>query len=117
MKTRARAAILACVLASPSFLWAPPAAAEKVLRYAFQVAETGFDPVQINDLYSSIIIAHIFDAPYQIDYLARPFKVRPNTAAAMPEVSADGKVWTVRIKAGIYFMDDPAFRGKRRELI
>src|SRR6266498_6129849 len=106
-----RAAILACALI------APPAMAEKVLRYAFLVAETGFDPVQVNDLYSSIILAHIFDAPYQIDYLARPFKVRPNTAAAMPQVSADGKVWTVRIRPGIYFADDPAFRGKQRELI
>jgi ABC-type transport system substrate-binding protein len=111
-----RAAILACVLLVPSFLAASPAAAEKVLRYQFRVAETGFDPVQINDVYSSIIIAHIFDAPYQIDYLARPFKVRPNTAAAMPEVSADGKVWTIRIRPGIYFADDPAFRGKKREL-
>src|SRR5882762_301383 len=105
-----RAAILACALI------APPAAAEKVLRYAFRVAETGFDPVQINDLYSSIILAHIFDPPLTIDYLARPFKVKPNTAARMPEVSADGKVWTVRIKPGIYFADDPAFRGKKREL-
>src|ERR1700740_1033903 len=105
-----RAAILACVPAPP------PPAAEKVLRYAFQIAETGFDPVQINDLYSSIILAHIFDAPYQIDYLARPFKVKPNTAGAMPEISADGKVWTIRIKPGIYFADDPAFRGRKREL-
>jgi len=111
-----RAAILACVLALPSLFVAPPAAAEKVLRYALRAAETGFDPVQINDLYSSVIIAHIFDAPYQIDYLARPFKVKPNTAAAMPQISADGKVWTVRIKPGIYFADDPAFRGKKREL-
>src|SRR5881296_3473288 len=105
-----RAAILACALI------APPAAAEKVLRYAFRVAETGFDPVQINDLYSSIILAHIFDAPLALDYLARPFKVKPNTAASMPEVSADGKVWTLRIRPGIYFGDDPAFRGKKREL-
>src|SRR2546426_5003949 len=105
-----RAAILACALI------APPAAAEKVLRYAFRVAETGFDPVQINDLYSSIILAHIFDAPLALDYLARPFKVKPNTAARMPEVSADGKLWTLRIRPGIYFADDPAFRGKKREL-
>ena len=33
----------------------------KTLRYAFDVAETGFDPAQINDLYSRIITAHIFD--------------------------------------------------------
>src|SRR5436853_6047072 len=105
-----RAAILACALI------APPAAAEKVLRYAFRVAETGFDPVQISDLYSSNIIAHIFDAPLTFDYLARPFKVRPNVAAGMPEVSADGKVWTIRIRRGIHFADDPVFKGKKREL-
>ena len=110
MSTLWRAAILACVLI------APPTAAEKVLRYAFRVAETGFDPVQINDLYSGIIISHIFDAPFALDYLERPFKVRPNTAAGMPEVSADGKLWTIRIRPGIHFADDPAFRGKRREL-
>src|SRR6185503_7535420 len=105
-----RAAILALVLI------APPAAAEKVLRYAFPVAETGFDPAQINDLYSSQIVAHIYDAPLKLEYLARPYKIRPNTAAAMPEVSADGKVWTIRIRPGIYFADDPVFKGKRREL-
>jgi ABC-type transport system substrate-binding protein len=104
-----RAAILACVLL------APPAAAEKVLRYAFLVAETGFDPVQINDLYSSIIINHMFDPPLTYDYLARPAKVTPNTAE-LPEVSADGKVWTVRLRRGIYFAEDPAFKGNKREL-
>src|SRR5947207_2147577 len=110
MPTFARAAILACVLI------APPAMAEKVLRYAFLVAETGFDPAQVNDLYSGIIFSHIFDAPLTYDYLARPFKLKPNTAAAMPEVSADGKSWTIRIRPGIYFADDPAFKGKKREL-
>ena len=105
-----RAAILACALI------APPAAAEKVLRYAFQIAETGFDPVQVNDVYSAIIFGHIFDAPLTYDYLARPFKLKPATVAALPEVSADGKIWTVRLRPGIYFADDPAFRGKKREL-
>lgn len=104
-----RAAILACVLVSP------PAYAEKVLRYAFLVAETGFDPVQINDLYSSIILNHIYDPPLTYDYLARPAKVKPNTAE-LPEVSADGRVWTLRMRRGIYFADDPAFKGQKREL-
>src|SRR5688572_10491593 len=105
-----RAAILALVFITP------PAAAEKVLRYAFPVAETGFDPAQINDLYSSQIVAHIYDSPLKLEYLARPYKIRLNTAAAMPEVSADGKVWTIRIRPGIYFADDPVFKGKKREL-
>jgi ABC-type transport system substrate-binding protein len=105
-----RAAILACM-----FL-AAPAAAEKQLRYAMRVAETGFDPVQINDLYSSILLSHIFDAPLTYDYLARPAKVKPNTAVALPEVSADARVWTIRIRPGIYFAADPAFGGNKREL-
>ena len=35
----------------------------------------------------------------------------------MPEVSADFTVWTVRLQPGICFADDPAFKGKPRELV
>ena len=38
-------------------------------------------------------------------------------AAALPEVSADGKRFTVRIRPGIFFDDDPAFDGRPRELV
>ena len=55
---------------------------EKVLRYAFLGPETGFDPAQINDLYSAAVIAHILEAPYEYDYLARPAKMVPNLAEA-----------------------------------
>ena len=57
---------------------------EKVLHYAFEVAETGFDPAPLSDLYSRIVTAHIFENLYRYDHLARPFKIRPCTAAAMP---------------------------------
>ena len=40
----------------------------------------------------------------------------PNTAAALPEISDDGLTWTITVKPGIYFADDPAFKGKKREL-
>ena len=102
--------------ASVSAAGAAPAAA-KVLRYALRVAETGFDPAQITDLYSRTIAANIFEAPYQYEFLARPVRLRPSTAAAMPEISADFKTVTVRLKPGIYFTDDPAFGGKPRELV
>ena len=36
---------------------ANPADPDKVLRLAFPVAETGFDPVRVNDLYSNTITA------------------------------------------------------------
>ncbi|MBK9575302.1 MAG: hypothetical protein IPO43_22790 [Rhodoferax sp.] len=89
---------------------------EKVLRYAFPIAETGFDPAQLSDLYSRIVTSNIFDALYRYDYLARPVKVRPNVAVGMPEISDDYRTYTIKIKPGIYFADDPAFGGKKREL-
>ncbi|MBI3349505.1 MAG: bicyclomycin resistance protein [Burkholderiales bacterium] len=103
------ALLLACALTAAQ-------AQDKVLRYAFNVAETGFDPAQITDLYSKAIAAGIFDAPLEYDFGARPFKLRPATLAEMPEISADFKTITMRVKPGIYFSDDPAFKGARREL-
>jgi ABC-type transport system substrate-binding protein len=91
-------------------------AQEKVLRYAFQTAETSFDPAYITDLYSAYVVASIFDSPLAYDYLARPFKIKPNTTE-LPEVSENGTVYTFRVKPGIYFADDAAFKGKKRELV
>jgi ABC-type transport system substrate-binding protein len=116
VRRRELAALLAAGLA-PGLASAAQDERQKVLRYAFPIAETGFDPAQVVDLYSRTVTAHIFDALYMYDYLARPFLVRPNVAEGMPEVSADFRTWTVRIRPGIFFADDPAFKGKRRELV
>jgi len=94
----------------------PSKTAPKTLRYAFPVAETSFDPAQISDLYSRTVAAGIFDAPLEFAFMARPFQLRPNTAAAMPEVSEDFRSFTIRIQPGIHFDDDPAFGGSKREL-
>ena len=93
------------------------ASAQKVLRYAFRVAETGFDPAQISDIYSRTLAASIFEAPLQIAFLARPVRNRPNTLAAMPEVSADFTTFTFTLQRGILFADDPVFKGRPRELV
>ncbi|HEV8553016.1 MAG TPA: ABC transporter substrate-binding protein [Casimicrobiaceae bacterium] len=110
-----RLAALATVLV---LLAAPAFAADlsKTLRVAFPVGETGFDPAPVGDIYSQYVNRAIFDTLYKYDYLARPYKIVPNTATSLPEISADGKTWTIKIKPGIYFADDPAFKGKKREL-
>lgn len=105
--------LLACALNAAH---AQRPAQEKVLRYAFKIAETGFDPVQITDAYSKAIVAGILDAPLEYDFGARPFKLRPATLSEMPEISADFKTITMKVKPGIYFSDDPAFKGRKREL-
>ena len=104
-------------LPSPRRPHRPGQAGIKTLRAVFPSAETGFDPAQVQDLYSRTIIAHIFDAPLDFDYMARPARLRTDTAVAMPEVSADHRTFTFRIRPGIYFQDDPAFKGERRELV
>ncbi len=108
-------ALTAALLAAAS----PPAAADpnKVFRYAFPVAETSLDPQKISDLYSNVLNNAMFDAPLRYDYLARPLKLVPNTLAAMPEISADRLTITLRVKPGIFFADDPAFGGRKRELV
>lgn len=94
-----------------------PRVDQKVLRYAFRIAEVGFDPAQISDIQSRTVTAHIFDGLYRYDMLARPYKIEPNTADGMPDVSEDFRTWTVRVKPGIYFDNDPAFKGAKRELV
>src|ERR1700682_2187818 len=89
----------------------------KTLRVAFPIAETGFDPQAVGDVYSQYVNRVIFDPLYRYDYLARPYKIVPNTATAMPEISSDGKTWIMHVRPGIYFSDDPAFNGKKRELV
>ncbi|HTV77175.1 MAG TPA: ABC transporter substrate-binding protein [Steroidobacteraceae bacterium] len=102
--------LLCCVLP------AAQGAELKVLRYALEAGETGFDPAEITDLYSRMIARNIFDSPLRYAYLAAPGTIEPATADGMPEVSADFRTFTFHIKKGIYFTDDPAFNGRRREL-
>jgi peptide/nickel transport system substrate-binding protein len=113
MRNGVRALLLMLpVIATPAFA----ADTNKVLHVAFVAPENGFDPQATGDLYSQYVNREIFDPLYRYDYLARPYKVVPNTAAALPEISADGLTWTLKVKPGIYFTDDPAFKGKKREL-
>src|SRR6185369_13016782 len=50
-------------------------------------------------------------------YLAKVPTLTPLTAAAPAEVTDEGRVWTIRLKHGILFNDDPVFKGKPRELV
>ncbi len=110
-----RAVLVACCIA----LAAQPAVAadpNKVLRIVWPTAETGFDPARVSDLYSNVVTEAIFERLLAYDYLERPAKLVPQVAEAMPEVADNGRTYTFRIRKGIHFTPDPAFKGKRREL-
>ncbi|MEP7275380.1 MAG: ABC transporter substrate-binding protein [Betaproteobacteria bacterium] len=88
----------------------------KVLRVAFPTQETGFDPVRVSDLYSNTVNEAIFDRLLTYDYLARPAMLVPMVAESMPEVTDNGKTYVFKLRRGIYFTPDPAFKGVKREV-
>ncbi len=115
----ALASVLRSALAVLAFavgLDASAADMAKVLHVALPKAETGFDPAQASEVYSGAVIATIMEPLLNFDYLARPVKVVPLTAAALPTVEDSGRRYTLKMKKGVYFAADPAFKGKRREL-
>jgi len=118
MRKLSRALLIAAGLGATIVAAATAAAADmsKTIRTAFIVAETGFDPQATSDLYSDSLQRAIFEPLYGFDYLARPYKRAPRTAEAMPEITDAGRSWTIKVKPGIYFADDPAFKGRKREL-
>jgi ABC-type transport system substrate-binding protein len=97
----------------------PPAIAadpSKVLHVAFTSAEMSFDPAFSADAATDGVIDHIFESMLDYDYLVRPVRLVPRTLVAMPAVEDDGASYLFRLKPGIFFTPDPAFKGKPREL-
>ena len=108
---------LAVLVALVAATAAPAADPSKVYRIAFPTAETGFDPARVSDLYSNTVNEAIFERLLTYDYLARPAKLVPLVAEAMTQVTENGRVYTFRIRRGIHFTPDPAFKGRKRELV
>src|SRR5581483_8271132 len=104
-------AALVLALAAP----AHAADARKVLRIATADIET-LDPQSYSESPSFDVLRAIYEGLYEVDYLADPPRLAPLTAVALPQISDDGRTWTMRVRPGIHFTDDPAFKGRRREL-
>ncbi len=117
MKLNLTPALLVAAIALGSSAAVLAADATKTLRVAFGVAENGFDPQAVYDSYSFYVCHAIFDPLYSYDYFARPVRLVPNTADGLPQITDGGRTFTVKVRPGIYFADDPAFKGRKRELV
>ena len=95
-RVRALARVAACAVC---LIGAPAGAADmnKVVRHVFPVAETGFDPAGIQDLYSGTIVQAVFETLLTYDYLARPAHLVPMAAEAMPQVTDNGRTYGVGV--------------------
>jgi ABC-type transport system substrate-binding protein len=109
-------AALALALSSTLSPAADAADVNKVIRHVFPAGEEGLDPQAAHDLYSGTVEQAIFETLYTYDYLARPAKIVPLTAESLPVITDNGLTYTIKLKKGIYFTPDPAFKGQKREL-
>ena len=107
--------LLILLIAAAGTGWA--AQTEKTLHLELSSAETGFDPVMTSDLNTASIEQQLFESLLTYDYLARPARLIPRLAEAMPVVQDQGRTWTFRLKHGVYFAPDPVFKGVKREVV
>jgi ABC-type transport system substrate-binding protein len=90
----------------------------KTYRHAMDQAPTSLDPTQAANVYANHVVVNAYDTLYAYKYLARPYQLKPNLAVDFPAVSADGLTYTIHIKQGVRFVDDPCFPdGRGRELL
>jgi len=90
----------------------------KVFKYSNDSTPTTFDTTQSGTMYANTITTAIYDTLYEYKYLKSPYELKPNLAIAMPQVSKDGLTYTIQIKQGVRYSDDPAFvDGKGREVV
>lgn len=89
----------------------PDSSGLRVYKASMDGAPSTIDPVQASNIYANTVVLNAYDTLYRFKYLARPYEVTTNLAAAMPEISDDGLVYRIRIKEGVHFVDDPVFEG------
>lgn len=91
--------------------------AAEVYRHSLDEAPSTLDPAHAATTYASFVVVNAYDTLYSYKYLKRPYELKPNLAAAMPEIGEDGLTYTIPIREGVHFIDDPAFEnGEGREV-
>ena len=87
---------------------------EDAARRAFRSPRTGFDPQAAYDLYSFYgHRRHLRPALRLRLFRASRCGWFPIPPRALPEVTDQGRTYTIKVRPGIRFAADPAFKGKR----
>jgi oligopeptide transport system substrate-binding protein len=107
-------AVVAMLVAMPLFILRKPdsrthTAASIVYNAIYNADVKSLDPATCGDVTSSTIQANFYEGMYVYHYLKRPVEVVEQLADGMPEVSADGLTYTIRIKKDILYHRNPCF--------
>ena len=58
------------------------------------------DPIHASAVYDSRAVSLVYEPLLEIDYEARPYRLRGLLAEGLPEISEDGLEWTFRLRGG-----------------
>ncbi len=91
---------------------------KKVAHLSLRAKVGTLDPVGSSSSYDNEVQSQSYEGLYTYKYLIRPYEVEPLLAKSLPKISEDGLTYTVDIREGVLFHDDPCFPGgKGRELV
>ena len=94
-----------------------PAQPPRVLRAQMMADIETLDPARAPELSTLYSIAPLYHQLLTYDYATRPATLIAYAATALPEISADGRTYTLRVRPGLHFAPHAAFGGKPRELV
>lgn len=117
---RAHALLLAALVVSACKQTPEWERGKKYLHYGMIGRVTTLEPVRVESEYSNIAQSQVYETLYTYEYLTQPLTPRPLLAAALPQVSENGRVYTIPLARGVRFQDDPCFvanGGRGREVV
>lgn len=72
------------------------------------------DPIQCATTYAAHAVALCYETPLEYVPNVRPYRLKPALLSRMPEVSSDGRTYTLHIRTNAQFHASPALGGKAR---
>ncbi|WP_372653317.1 ABC transporter substrate-binding protein [Halobacteriovorax sp.] len=72
------------------------------------------DPANSYDTISASIVYQGYEQLFEYHYLKRPYTLQPLLAESLPLIEDGGKKYTIKIRKGVQYHDDPSFNGKAR---
>lgn len=105
------------LVAAGLWVFKPHIRVSEHLQLSLENAVESFDPALAYSDDALSVITQVLEPVYQYHYLKRPYEIIPLVGESLPEVSQDGKNYSLQLKSGVYYHAHPAFGGKPRELV
>ena len=72
------------------------------------------DPANSYDTISASVVYQGYEQLFEYHYLKRPYTIQPLLAESLPKIENNGMKYTIKIKKGVQYHDDLAFKNKPR---